>query len=87
MLHPLYDLEHYAGIRSAIESLRLSPYIMDKVGHHDPSFGYNDLEDFVEEDCVQALEQTITQSLGLKNNEQDYWRQQDGGMHVLAVAL
>lgn len=86
MLHPPYSLDEPAT-RQAVEMLRNDAFLMDKVKHHDPSFGYNEFEGFVEEDCVQALEQSITQSLGLKDDEQAYWRRQDDSMHVLAIAL
>jgi hypothetical protein len=86
MLHPPYSLEDPAT-RRAVETLRSDEFLMDKVKRHNPSFGYNEFEGFVEEDCVQALEQSITQSLGLQDDEQAYWRQQDDSMHVLAIAL
>lgn len=86
MLHPPYNLTQ-PNTQRAVEALRHDAFLMDKVKHHNPSFGYNEFEGFVEEDCVQALEQTITQFMGLKDDEQDYWRRQDDGMHVLAIAL
>lgn len=86
MLHPPYNLND-PEVQQAVESLRQDAFLVDKVKHHDPSLGYNDFEGFVEEDCVQALEQTITQSMGLRDDEQDYWRRQDYGMHVLAIGL
>ncbi len=90
MMHPPYDAADPA-VTSAIESLRGDSFLMEKVQHHDPSFGYNTLEGFVEEDCVQALEQNVAEQFDrdgdLKGNPQKYWTQQDGGMHVLAVAL
>ncbi len=86
MMHPPYSLDD-PKTHEAVEALRHDPFLMDKVLHHNPSFGYNEFEGFVEEDCVQALEQSITQSLGLKDDEQEYWRIQDAGVHVLAIAL
>ncbi len=86
MMHPPYSLDD-PKTHEAVEALRHDPFLMEKVLHHNPSFGYNEFEGFVEEDCVQALEQSITQSLGLKDDEQEYWRIQDAGMHVLAIAL
>jgi len=40
-----------------------------------------------EEDCVQALEQILAEPLGMGGNPHQYWKDQDGGIHVLAVAL
>jgi hypothetical protein len=86
MLHPPYNLND-ARVADTVEALRHDAFLVDKVKHHDPSLGYNEFEGFVEEDCVQALEQAITQYMGLKDDEQAYWRQQDYGMHVLAIGL
>jgi len=91
MMHPPYDAAHDATVRAAIESLGAEPFLADKVANHDRSFGYNTLEGLVEEDCVQALEQNVAEQFDtdgdLKGNPREYWAQQDGGIHVLAVAL
>jgi hypothetical protein len=87
MMHPPYDLAHDSDLRSALQSLRSDAFLMDKVEHHNPSYGYNTLEGLEEEDCVQALEQIIAESFGMGGNPQRYWKQQDDGIHVLAVAL
>jgi hypothetical protein len=49
--------------------------------------GYNTATGYIEEDSVQALEQIVSEKFGIGHNACDYWRQQDDGMHVLAVAL
>ncbi len=36
---------------------------------------------------MQALEQVITERLGLARDAQQRWKENDDGMHVLAVAL
>lgn len=87
MMHPPYDLAHDAALRASLQSLRSDAFLMDKVEHHNPSFGYNTLEGLEEEDCVQALEQILAEPLGMGGDPQRYWKQQDDGIHVLAVAL
>jgi hypothetical protein len=87
MMHPPYDLAHDAALRASLQSLRGDAFLMDKVEHHNPSFGYNSLEGLEEEDCVQALEQILAEPLGMGGDPQRYWKQQDDGIHVLAVAL
>ena len=87
MMHPPYDLAHDAALRASLQSLRSDAFLMDKVEHHNPSFGYNTLEGLEEEDCVQGLEQILAQPLGMGGDPQRYWKQQDDGIHVLAVAL
>jgi len=87
MMHPPYDLVHDSQLSAALQSLRNDPFLMDKVKHHDRSYGYNSLEALEEEDCVQSLEQLIAEHFAMGSNPQEYWRQQDDGIHVLAVAL
>jgi hypothetical protein len=70
---------------------RLNPvmhaFLMNKVEHHDTSFGYNILAGLEEEDSVQALEQIVAEKFGMGGDPRRYWREQDGGIHGLAVAL
>ena len=87
MMHPPYDLAHDAELRTGLESLKSDAFLMNKVEHHDTSFGYNSLAGLEEEDCVQALEQIIAERFGMGGAPRAYWREQDGGIHVLAVAL
>ena len=87
MMHPPYDLAHDTELKADLDSLHSDAFVMDKVEHHDASFGYNTLEGLVEEDCVQALEETIAERFGMGQDARKYWREQDGGIHVFAVAL
>jgi len=87
MMHPPYDLAHDAELRKDLDSLHADPYLMNKVEHHDPSFGYNTLDGMVEEDCVQALEEVVAEHFGAGHDSRSYWREQDGGIHVFAVTL
>lgn len=87
MMHPPYDLAHDADLRAALQSVRSDAFLMDKVEHHNRSFGYNSLEGMEEEDCVQALEQILAEPMGMGGNPHRYWKEQDDGIHVLAVAL
>lgn len=87
MLHPPFDLAHDPVLRKALETLRQDPCLMDKVDHHNPSFGYNSFLGFVEEDVVQAFEQAIASRCGFAQDPRQRWRSADDGMHVLAVAL
>jgi hypothetical protein len=55
--------------------------------NHNPSYGYNSFETFIEEDCVQALEQIINEKLDLEVEAHKRWQEADEGMHVFAAAL
>lgn len=87
MMHPPYDLAHDSELRADLDSLRSDRFLMDKVEHHDPSFGYNTVDGLVEEDCVQALEELLAERFGMGHDVRQYWREQDGGIHVFAVAI
>src|SRR5262249_19784614 len=87
MMHPPYDLANDQGLKADLESLKADPFLMNKVEHHDASFGYNSLAGLEEEDCVQALEQIIAERFDMGGEPRKYWQEQDGGIHVLAVAL
>ena len=87
MMHPPYDLAHDPDLRADLTALRSVPYFMNKVEHHDRSFGYNEPDGLVEEDCVQALEEWIASRFGMAQDPKKYWREQDEGIHVFAVAL
>jgi|SRR5580658_1306728 hypothetical protein len=85
-MHPPYHADD-PKVREAIDLLGRDPLVIDKVQHHDPSFGYNTTAGYIEEDSVQALEQLVSEKFGVGRNACEYWKQQDGGMHVLAAAI
>lgn len=77
MMHPPYDLAQDPELRKHLDSLRGDPFLMNKVEHHDPSFGYNTLDGLVEEDSVQALEEVIAEHFGAGHDSRAYWREQE----------
>lgn len=85
-MHPPYDSNDPA-VKNAIELLGKDPLVMDKVEHHDASFGYNSPRGYIEEDSVQALEEIVSERFRVGRSACQYWQQQDGGMHVLAAAM
>ena len=87
MMHPPYDLAHDPELKRDLESLKSDSFLMNKVEHHDTSYGYNTLAGLEEEDSVQALEQIIAEKFGMGGDPKKYWQEQDGGIHVFAVAL
>lgn len=87
MLHPPYRPGRDKELRKALDSLRADAFLMDKVRNHNPSFGYNSFESFVEEDCVRALDQLISERFKIETEARRRWREEDDSMHVFAVAL
>lgn len=87
MMHPPFDLANDNELRKALSSLASDDFLMEKIRNHDPAYGYNTFEGFIEEDCVQALEQVINEKMGVAIEPRRRWKESDGGMHVFAVAL
>ncbi len=86
MMHPPYQ-EKSPPIAAALRRLGADPRIRGAVEHHDRSYGYNSVAGYVEEDAVQALEAVVARDLGMRRDQRAYWKEQDGGMHVLAAAM
>jgi hypothetical protein len=87
MMHPPYDLPNHPELANALSLLKEDDFLMDKVLNHNPAYGYNSFDGFIEEDCVQALEQIINERLGIEREAHQRWKESDEGMHVFAVAL
>lgn len=87
LMHPPYDLKSDEELRKTLDSLRTDAFLMDKVTNHNPSFGYNTFEGFIEENCVKALDQLISEKFGMGSDAREKWRTVDDGIHVFAPAL
>jgi hypothetical protein len=87
MLHPPYDPSRDPELRRALDSLRADAFLAGRIRNHNPSFGYNSFDGFVEEDCVRALEQVIGEGIGIGRDARLRWKEEDDGIHVFAVAL
>ena len=72
-MHPPYHADD-PKVREAIDLLGRDPLVIDKVQHHDPSFGYNTTAGYIEEDSVQALEQLVSEKFGVGRNACKYWQ-------------
>lgn len=86
MLHPPVPMDGEAA-RAALGVLSRDPLISRIVRDHDPRWGYTTLEGLLNEDLCQALDQLISEALGVGRNPADRWRESDDGMHVLAAGL
>jgi hypothetical protein len=87
-MHPPFNLKQDTELKAALDTLRGDEFLMDKLKNHDPALGYNTFEGLVEEDCVQSLDQNISEKLGVEiAKAHKRWKHNDEGIHVLAVAL
>jgi hypothetical protein len=86
MLHPPVPMDG-AAATAALAVLARDPLVSKIVREHDPRWGYESLEGILNEDLAQALDQLISEALGVARNPADRWRKSDDGMHVLAAAF
>jgi len=86
MLHPPVPLDGPAA-KAALGVLSKDPLITRIVKEHDPRWGYTTLDGILNEDLCQALDQLISEALGVGRNPADRWRKSDDGIHVLAAAF
>jgi hypothetical protein len=87
MMHPPFDLARDRELREALNSLKADSFLMDAIKNHNPSFGYNSFDGFIEEDCVRALDQVASERLKIGRDARQRWKDEDDGMHVFSVAL
>jgi len=76
-----------APMKLVYVALQKDPFVSRAFAKHDPKYGYNSFEGYVDEDSVQALEQIVSERLGFAADAATRWQEADGGMHVLAAAL
>jgi hypothetical protein len=86
MLHPPVPMDG-AAARAALGVISKDPLLTRIVRDHDPRWGYTTLEGLLNEDLCQALDQLISEALGVGRNPADRWRASDDGMHVLAAGF
>jgi hypothetical protein len=86
MLHPPFD-QTGAAAQAALTIFRQDPLITRIVREHDPNLGYTTLEGLLDEDLVQALDQLISEALGVARNPADRWHNSDDGIHMIAAGL
>jgi hypothetical protein len=87
MLHPPFDLSRDGELRVALQALKADSFLTGVIRNHNPSFGYNSFEGFVEEDCVRALDQLIGERLKIGRDARRRWKEEDDGIHVFAAVM
>lgn len=85
MLHPPVDMTGPTA-RAALSVLERDSLLQRIVTEHNPAFGYNSLRGLFDEDLAQALEQIVSERVGVARSPRDRWKADDG-MHVLAAGL
>ena len=86
MLHPPFPMDG-AAAKSALAVLNADPLMTRIAKDHDPRWGYTSVAGLLNEDMCEALDQLISEALGVARNPADRWRKSDDGIHVLAAGL
>ncbi|HVG27218.1 MAG TPA: hypothetical protein VM865_06400 [Acidobacteriaceae bacterium] len=86
MLHPPVAMDG-ASAKAVLDTLSRDGLLTRIVHDHDPRWGYTTLEGLLNEDLCQALDQLISEQLGVGRNPADRWRKSDDGIHVLAAGI
>lgn len=86
LLHPPIPMDGPAAL-AALAVFGVDPLIPRIVSEHDPRWGYTTLGGLFNEDLCQALDQMISEALGVARNPADRWRMADDGIHVMAAGF
>ena len=86
LFHPPYAQDNQR-LWAALASLEKDPWMRRIVEEHDPAFGYQTFRSIVNEDSTRALDQLVSEALGIAHDMGRRVRRDDGGMHVLSAAL
>ncbi|MGA0605909.1 hypothetical protein ACO2Q0_07900 [Phenylobacterium sp. VNQ135] len=86
MLHPPFPMEGPTA-KAALAVLDKDPLLRRVLKEHDPGYGYNSMDGILDEDTVEALDQIVSERLGVARDPAERWSTADDGMHVLAAAL
>ncbi|RKR03913.1 hypothetical protein [Maricaulis maris] len=86
IFHPPFDRGD-ADLRARLAPLESDPWMISIVENHDPAFGYNSFMGVVNEDSTQALDQIVSERIGVGRDPSQRWQHADDGMHMLAAAL
>lgn len=86
LLHPPVPMDGPAAL-AAIAVLEKDPLIPRIATEHDPRWGYTTLVGLLNEDLCQALDQMVSETLGVARNPADRWRMADDGIHVMAAGF
>jgi hypothetical protein len=86
IFHPPFDLQDET-LREKAASWETDPWFRSIVENHNPGFGYNSLAGVINEDSTQALDQIVSERLGIARDPAIRWNTADDGMHMLAAAL
>ena len=86
LFHPPFVIDN-RRLWKALAILENDPWMQSMVNDHDPAYGYQTFRGIVNEDSTRALDQLVSEQLGIAYDMGHRVRRDDGGMHVLSAAL
>lgn len=86
LLHPPIPMEGPAALK-ALAVFGRDPLIPRIATEHDPRWAYTTAEGLFNEDLCRALDQIVSEELGVWRNPADRWRKADDGIHVMAAGF
>lgn len=86
VLHPPVPMEGEAA-KAAMVIFEKDALLHRILAERDKSYGYGSIQGLFDEGLVKALDQLISERLGVPEDPRQRWRTQDGGMHILAAAF
>ncbi len=88
LLHPPYPGPKGHELSALFGILKSDPYLMALLRNRNPVEGYNNFNSFVGENIVQALDQVVSERLGIAEDPVERWsRHVQGTQQVLATTL
>ncbi|QOR35955.1 hypothetical protein IMX26_03800 [Clostridium sp. 'deep sea'] len=81
MFHPPYNYEH---VKDYVDILAKNDLIVEAFKNQNPNSGYYTLDDFIEENIVEALGVYVCYMLNIEKEPYEYFEKHDEGSHVLS---
>lgn len=86
IFHPPFDLGDQE-LWALLKPLEEDRWMQNIVGDHDPGFGYNSFVGVINEDSTEALDQIVSERLGIAREPATRFVESDGAMHMVAAAI
>jgi hypothetical protein len=86
LLHA-FDAPPGSELHRALLALADDPFVKRKFESRNIAYGYNDFDGYIEESVARALDQHLTQQVGVAVNPHMRWLRECDGMFVVAAAL
>lgn len=88
MMHPPFNRWDGRARNAILPAIEQNSFLMNYFNNREMKYGYNDVDYWVDENMIRALEQYISEKLGVARVLSDKWgKYEDGGMHSIAPVV